>query len=201
MLNETGEILAQDDDDDEDAFDLLSRDAGIRTVLEAGVYIIEATTYAGIATGDFTLTFRRPELEALRALYKATNGDDWDDSDNWLTDAPLAEWHGIRTDDEGRIIEISLDDNNLNGEIPPELGRLGQLEWLSLTNNELSGPIPPELGDLDNLRILVLFNNDLTGPIPYQLGKLQELLEMYLERNRLSGPIPAQLGNLRKLYF
>ena len=201
LLSEAGEILAQDDDDDEGAFDLTSRNSGIRIVLEAGDYIVEATTYAGTATGDFTLTFRRPELEALQSLYNFTNGDSWDNSENWLTDAPFAEWYGIQTDDEGRVIGIYLSDNNLKGEIPPELGRLSQLEWLGLANNELSGLIPPELGDLYSLRILVLFNNDLTGPIPYQFGKLQELFEMYLERNRLSGSIPTQLGDLRKLYF
>ena len=201
LLSEAGEILAQDDDDDEGVFDLTSRSSGIRIVLEAGDYIVEATTYAGTAADEFTLTFRRPELEALQSLYNFTNGDSWDNSENWLTDAPFAEWYGIQTDDEGRVIGIYLSDNNLKGELPPELGRLSQLEWLGLANNELSGLIPPELGDLYNLRILVLLNNDLTGPIPYQLGKLQELLEMYLEGNRLSGPIPAQLGDLRKLYF
>ena len=201
LLSETGEVLAQDDDDDEGAFDLTSRNSGIRIVLEAGDYIVEATTYAGTATGDFTLVFRRPELEALQSLYNFTNGDSWDNSENWLTDAPFAEWYGIQTDDEGRVIGIYLSDNKLKGEIPPELGRLSQLEWLGLANNELSGLIPPELGDLYSLRILVLFNNDLTGPIPYQFGKLQELFEMYLERNRLSGSIPTQLGDLRKLYF
>ena len=201
LLGETGEVFAQDDDDDHDIFDLSARDSGIRIILDPGDYIVEVTTYAGAATGDFTLTFRRPELEALQALYNATNGDSWDDSANWLTDAPLAEWYGIQTDDEGRVIGMYLSDNNLRGEIPPQLGRLSQLEWLGLANNELSGPIPPELGNLYGLRILVLFNNDLTGPIPYQLGKLQELLEMYLEGNRLSGSIPTQLGDLRKLYF
>ena len=201
LLSETGEVLAQDDDDDKGVFDLTSRSSGIRIVLEAGDYIVEATTCAGTAADDFTLTFRRPELEALQSLYNFTNGDSWDNSENWLTDAPFAEWYGIQTDDEGRVIGIYLSDNNLKGELPPELGRLSQLEWLGLANNELSGLIPPELGDLYNLRILVLLNNDLTGPIPYQLGKLQELLEMYLEGNRLSGPIPAQLGDLRKLYF
>ena len=201
LLGETGEVLAQDDDDDKGVFDLTSRNSGIRIVLEAGDYIVEATTYAGTAAGDFTLTFRRAELEALQSLYNFTNGDSWDKSENWLTDAPFAEWYGIQTDDEGRVIGIYLSDNNLKGELPPELGRLSQLKWLGLANNDLSGLIPPELGDLYNLRILVLFNNELTGPIPYQLGKLQELLEMYLEDNRLSGPIPTQLGDLRKLYF
>ena len=201
LLSETGNILVQDDDDDEGVFDLTSSSSGIRIVLEAGDYIVEATTYAGTAAGDFTLTFRRAELEALQSLYNFTNGDSWDKSENWLTDAPFAEWYGIQTDDEGRVIGIYLSDNNLKGELPPELGRLSQLKWLGLANNDLSGLIPPELGDLYNLRILVLFNNELTGPIPYQLGKLQELLEMYLEDNRLSGPIPTQLGDLRNLYF
>ena len=33
--------------------------------------------------------------EALTAFYNATNGDDWTNSDNWLTDAPIQDWHGV----------------------------------------------------------------------------------------------------------
>ena len=199
LLDYAGEIIAQDDDDDEDNFDLSVRDSGIRITLEPGDYTVEATTYGSEATGDFLLTLDRPDFAALRALYHATDGVNWDDNDNWLTDAPLTDWHGIRVDDEGRVIGIYLNSNNLSGEIPAELRRLGHLEGLHLARNNLSGIIPQELGDLHNLKVLALFDNDLTGSIPSQLGSLDNLEEIYLDRNELSGRIPASLGRLSNL--
>ena len=199
LLDDEGDIIDENDDYDDSVFDLRSRSSGIRIPLVPGNYIVEATTYAGTATGDFTLTIIRPELAALHALYNATDGANWTNSDNWLSDTPLSDWHGIKTDDEGRITEIYLIGNNLEGEIPAELGRLSQLEGLYLARNELSGSIPPELGDLYNLEVLMLFDNELTGVIPYQLGNLGNLEEIHLGRNQLSGRIPTQLGNLENL--
>ena len=199
ILLDDGNIIAEDDDDDDGIFDLRSRSSGIRIALDPGDYIVEATTYAGTRTGNFTLTIIRPELAALHALYNATDGANWINSGNWLSDAALSDWHGITTDDEGRVTEIYLIGNNLEGEIPAELGPLSQLEGLYLARNELSGSIPPELGDLYNLEVLMLFDNELTGVIPYQLGNLGNLEEIHLGRNQLSGRIPPQLGNLENL--
>ena len=199
LLGESGDIIDDDDDDDNGVFDLGSRNSGIRIALDPGNYIVEATTYAGSATGDFTLTIIRPELAALHALYNATDGANWINSGNWLSDAPLSDWHGIKTDDDGRVTEIYLIGNNLSGEIPAALGKLNHLEGLYLARNDLSGSIPAELGDLSSLRTLMLFDNELTGTIPYQLGNLGSLEEIHLGRNQLSGRIPTQLGNLENL--
>ena len=199
LLGESGDIIDDDDDDDNGVFDLGSRNSGIRIALDPGNYIVEATTYAGTATGDFTLTIIRPELAALHALYNATDGANWINSGNWLSDAPLSDWHGIKTDDDGRITEIYLIGNNLSGEIPAALGKLNHLEGLYLARNDLSGSIPAELGNLSSLRTLMLFDNELTGAIPNQLGNLGYLEEIHLGRNQLSGRIPPQLGNLENL--
>ena len=82
------------------------------------------------------------EREALVAFYEATNGADWSENSNWLSNAPLAEWSGVSigesTDNRGRVIGLYLGDNQLSGEIPPELGGLSNLVGLGLSNNQLS---------------------------------------------------------------
>ena len=54
---------------------------------------------------------------ALEELYHATNGPNWRNNTNWLTDAPLGEWHGVETDSTGRVISLILSPNNLSGPI------------------------------------------------------------------------------------
>ena len=104
-----------------------------------------------------------PELEALIALYNATDGNNWSDNTNWLSTEPLETWHGLAVDFEGRIMWVSLPENQLTGNIPPELGQLSSLTWLNLYQNQLSGEIPAELGQLENLELLEFRNNRLTG--------------------------------------
>ena len=139
------------------------------------------------------------DREALIALYNATDGENWRDSENWLTDAPLEEWARVTTDERGRVTVLELTDNGLKGKIPPELGSLAKLMVLALEGNRLSGEIPPELGNLANLRHLGLSHNELTGEIPPELGKLTYLRGLYLNVNGLSGTIPPELGNLPAL--
>ena len=104
----------------------------------------------------------KTDREALVALYNTTNGENWENSDNWLSDAPLGEWEGVVTNDDGRVTELNLNDNvNLGGELPAELGSLSNLETLDLSNNNLGGELPAELGSLSNLTVLDLFNNRL----------------------------------------
>ena len=141
-----------------------------------------------------------PDREALTALYNALDGANWTDRTNWLSDEPMEEWYGVEVDDNGRVIVLTLGDNQLNGPIPPELGGLSNLEELLLSGNELSGTIPAQLGDLTSLRFLDLDDNQLNGPIPSELGNLSNLIWLHLNNNQLSGPIPAELGNLSNLF-
>ena len=139
------------------------------------------------------------ERETLEILYELTNGASWSANQNWLTDAPLSEWYGVTTDDQGDVTQLSLPGNRLSGPIPRELGELENLGLLWLHQNDLSGSIPPELGNLTNLAMLILWSNDLSGPIPPELGKLDNMWYADLRANGFTGAIPPELGNLSNL--
>ena len=65
----------------------------------------------------------RKARKALAALYYATDGDNWTYNTNWLSDAPLGEWYGVETDYySGLVIGLTLSNNSLIGNLPPELG-------------------------------------------------------------------------------
>ena len=81
------------------------------------------------------------DRDALVALYNATDGPNWANKTNWLSDRPLGEWHGVTTDGGGPVTLLTLGENRLSGEIPAELGSLSNLEWLDLGGNQLSGEI------------------------------------------------------------
>ena len=141
------------------------------------------------------------DREILEIVYGATGGPDWTNSENWLTDRPLSEWHRVEVDRRGRVVGLSLTFNRLTGSIPPELGRLTELQSLSLGgfSYALTGTIPPELGNLANLRSLSLFQTGLKGGIPSQLGDLANLEWLSVGYNELAGSIPPELGNLGNL--
>ena len=122
----------------------------------------------------------------------STKGDNWTRNDNWLTDAPLEEWHGVMIDDTGRVAKLVLRHNGLRGELP---SRLANLTELDLWYNELSGEIPPELAGLSSLKKLDLGFNKLIGQIPAELGSLM-LNQIGIDRNPLSGCIPSGLRNV-----
>ena len=130
------------------------------------------------------------------ALYQATRGPNWANSDNWLNRRPLEEWYGVTTDLSGRVIKLDLRHNSLSGEMPQELGNLTSLRVLLLDFNQLTGSIPPELGNLSNLQYLhmnggYLTENKLTGEIPSALGNLANLIVMDISNHSLTGEIPA----------
>ena len=159
------------------------------------------------ATESVTVTVAVSERQALVALYEATDGPNWANNENWLTDAPLGEWFGVTTNQEGRVVSLAMSysdgeqwiNNNVSGPIPPELAYLTSLEYVQFFDNQLTGSIPPELGKLANLTTLDFSANDLSGPIPSELGGLAKLTNLNLYGNDFSGPIPPELGSLSNL--
>ena len=96
--------------------------------------------------------------------------------------------------------QLGLQENELTGPVPPELGSLASLEYFDGTHNDLSGPIPTELGSLANLITLFLDYNELSGPVPPEFRGLSNLSELGLTQNAgLEGPLPAALTDLTRL--
>ena len=81
----------------------------------------DPTLPAGL--GDATCS-DEDDRAVLVALYEATNGDNWVNNTHWLSDKPLGEWHGVTTDENGRVTELWLRENGLSGELPASLGNL-----------------------------------------------------------------------------
>lgn len=139
------------------------------------------------------------DRDVLVALYNATNGINWRTRTNWLSDNDLSTWYGVTTSNN-RVTSLDLEENNLTGRIPVELGNLSNLTTLRLAWNQLSGSVPPELGNLSNLRQLTLSYNQLSGSIPPELGNLTNLRLLHFSNNQLSGPIPPELGKMSNLH-
>ncbi len=147
------------------------------------------------------------ERAALIALYKSTDGDNWNNNSGWKGDNNEADgfsrigsegsWYGITA--KAHVTEIEMWNNNLTGPLPPELGNLSELTSMDFWDNRLSGSIPAELGNLGKLIYLFLGGNQLSGAIPAELGNLGKLMFLFLMENQLSGAIPAELGNLGNL--
>ena len=93
---------------------------------------------------------------ALRSLYSATGGADWEDGTKWLSSAPLGEWYGVTTDDtSGRVTALNLAGNGLKNEVSNSLEVLTTLKSLNFSNNtNLGGTLPERLKDISGLGVL-----------------------------------------------
>ncbi len=146
------------------------------------------------------------EEAALRSLYSATDGANWNNNTNWLDDNPC-HWHGVictyKLDNDGHTVaqvkRLSLNLNNMIGTLPAAIFSLSRLEELDLSNNTLDGEIPESIGQLSQLSILVLATNRLTGHLPDSIGGLSVLLYLNVAGNQLTGAIPDSIGDLNAL--
>ena len=171
----------------------------VTAVREGTADIMARSASTGLEGATRLLVNFVTEREVLAALYEATGGRGWHDARNWLTGAPLGSWHGVETDERGRVVGLTLRANLLRGALPSEIGYLPHLRRLDLFDNRFYGPIPAKLGNLTSLEELDLRAGRLTGPIPTELGNLAQLRRLDLLSNQLTGPIPSELGNLAQL--
>lgn len=105
------------------------------------------------------------DRDALAAIHKWTNGREWRNSENWLSDAPLDDWYGVTADGTDRVTDLDLSDNNLSGTLPLELGDLLYLETVALNGNDrLAGELPSRMLQQIYLSRLRLDGTGLCAP-------------------------------------
>ena len=140
-----------------------------------------------------------PDYNALVALYNATNGVNW--TSPWdLNNPDVCTWPGVFCNGNNRVVTLFLVSQNLDGQLPPEIGSLPELQRLEIKQNSLlTGGIPAEIGNLSNLTILNLYNNNLSGTIPSEVGNLSNLTDLTLSNNQITGITPSQIGGLSNL--
>lgn len=134
------------------------------------------------------------ERAALMDLYHATGGEHWTNHTNWGSYKPLSEWYGcFNVENQVFVKWLSLENNNLSGEIPESISGLSHLRSLNLSCNQLTGEIPSSIGEIKSLESLGLTENALTGTIPKSVCELPLLKDLNLKENKLSGSFPAYL--------
>ncbi|PHT82965.1 hypothetical protein T459_11408 [Capsicum annuum] len=90
---------------------------------------------------------------------------------------------------------LYLPDNKLHCHMPTSLSNCSQLQILSLSENEFDGPIHNEIGRLSNLQLLYVGVNYFTGMI----RNLVELEKLDLSINSFSGSLDMEVFNISGL--
>lgn len=116
------------------------------------------------------------------------------------------------------LVEISMRNNSLEGDLPEEIKNLSFLQVLDLSHNRLNGPVPFFLFDHPSLQQISLSNNyfnsiegtptspatqsqlialdlsynDLRGLLPSFFALMTKLSALSLENNKFTGMIPTQ---------
>jgi len=182
----------------------------------------------------------------LAVLYFATDGDQWTkcnslssptpnqcpggDGERFLSSSDVCFWFGVSCN-RLRVVGISIDENNLRGALPNELGFMEQIEdldfdgeleeglnflsgtipttlglleklvTLDLDSNQLTGTIPEEIFDASRLTIMDLDSNELVGTLSRGFSNLEELQILFLDNNGFNGELPSELGTMERLRF
>jgi hypothetical protein len=85
---------------------------------------------------------------------------------------------------------LALEDNQLSGPIPSELGSLTNLHWLTLGSNHLSGEFPASITNLTNLTDFT-FDCWITSSDPAVIAFVENLVPGWQDNVCLQGIVPV----------
>ncbi|KAG7350876.1 RHS repeat-associated core domain containing protein [Nitzschia inconspicua] len=110
-----------------------------------------------------------------------------------LTESLIRSW--------GKMVELDLSTNKLDGPLPPNLWSITSLQVMDLNGNNFVGPIPEITTLHDNLQFLSLYNNRLDWRIPTTINNLKNLAHLDLSINNLELPYPSTMSQLSLLRY
>ncbi|CAO2816764.1 unnamed protein product [Amaranthus hypochondriacus] len=120
--------------------------------------------------------------------------------ESWNSHTFHCDWPGIICSNGKIVTGISLNSQNIRGEIPSSVCDLKNLTLLDVGNNNIPGKFPTILYKCTKLQTLVLSSNYFTGILPIDINKLSPKLQhLNISGNRLTGRIPSSIGNFEKL--
>lgn len=117
------------------------------------------------------------DYEALKVFYQATNGGAWTNK-TWRIGSNAVTstgWPGVTFDEEGHVLAIELQNNNLRGNLPTEGMEMKSLRTLNLSGNSLNGDVAAFCKLLPALETLNLGYNlftELTDVLPAHITSL-----------------------------
>lgn len=165
-----------------------------------------------VAVAD-DITLHPGTQETLRAIYQATDGDNWVNNAGWSADGEITcdafglscapdamVYFPAREDWPITLVELRLPSNNLVGSLPQDLSQLSRLHHLDLSDNSLTGPVPSGWKTWLSFDIS---HNDFTGSIAEDTWS-HMMTSIDASYNRISG-LPAEnltyLGHTNRTEF
>lgn len=117
----------------------------------------------------------------LATLFFATNGDTWLHWYRFMSHHDECEWnHGDDTlvgaycNNKNFVEKLILDNLNLTGTLPRDIGLLTHMEHLDLSNNEIHSHLPSSIGILGKLTHLDISKYLVNNTVPF----IQQVLTM-----------------------
>ncbi|KAI5422863.1 hypothetical protein KIW84_046044 [Lathyrus oleraceus] len=97
------------------------------------------------------------------------------------------------------VIWMELWNNQMSGNLPPELGNLTQIQTLGISSNYFSGELPATLAKLTTLLEFRIEDNQFSGKIPDYIQNWTSITKLMIQGSGLKGPIPSGISRLRNL--
>ncbi len=187
-----------------------------RSICYVSEYFDKVTCNDGIQNGDETdvdcggsscppCGCPDPNYQVMAQIYTDMGGSAWTNSTGWNndnSDCDFCNWSGVVCNNQGQVIELNLDNNNLNGPISSSISNLSFLNKLVLSNNpSLTGGIPSGFIGLSQLNHLDLKGNSMSGTIPQILIGLSSLQYLDLSENNFINEVPGNIFLISALDF
>jgi hypothetical protein len=138
----------------EDFVDLLPSDLQVESCTPSNLALMWSAWNLGAVfdIGDASVLEKIRNRFILALLYSSWDGKEWKTQTNWLSNQSECVWHGVGCDD-GKIVQLSLSSNNMQGSLDSRLGMLTDLVHLDLSQNILHGSITSDMWAMPSLGV------------------------------------------------